>query len=97
MENYVGTKRRIKTAGKVVYDVLDQTGLNDAIPSDLHDSIVVLGFKQGRNVEETVTPFLTMTVRVMLAETTAWRSPVPIDTDDDKTWTLEPPPFPQMT
>lgn len=83
--NYIGTKRRLKTAGKIVYDVLDQTGLNDAIPSDLHDSIVVLGFKPGRNVEETVAPFLTMTVRVMLAETTAWRQPVPIDTDDEGT------------
>lgn len=85
MENYIGTKRRVKAAGNIVYDVLDQTGLNTALPSDPLDNIVVLGFKPGRGVDETVIPYLTMTVRVMLAETTAWRSPVPIDTDDDGT------------
>lgn len=83
--NYIGTKRRVKAAGNIVYDVLDQTGLNTALPSDPLDNIVVLGFKPGRGVDETVIPYLTMTVRVMLAETTAWRSPVPIDTDDDGT------------
>ena len=72
--NYIGTKRRIRRIGNYVYDVIDQTNLNNAIPSDPLDAVVVMAFVGGRGVDDSGHPYVTMTVRAMLAETTPWRS-----------------------
>lgn len=83
--NYIGTKRRIPKLKNYVYEVTGQTGLNPALPADPKESLVTLSFIGGRGVDDNGTPYVCMPLGVMLAETTAWRSPVPIDTDDDGT------------
>lgn len=72
--NYIGTKRRIRRLGNYVYDVIDQTNMNNAIPSDPLDAVVVMSFNGGRGIDDSGQQYVTMTVRAMLAETTPWRS-----------------------
>ncbi len=95
MEYFIGMKRRIPKLKNYVYEITAITGLNPALPADPKESLVTLSFIGGRGVDDNGTPYVCMPLRVMLAETTAFRSPVPIDnvftvfllkiTDDDGT------------
>ena len=71
--NYVGTKRRMTHTGGYVYEVIDQTGLQNVTPSEPGDAMVTLRYNGGRNTE-TQPVYISMSVRAMLAESVEFRS-----------------------
>ena len=71
--NYVGTKRRMTHTGGYVYEVIDQTGLQNVAPSEPGDAMVTLRYIGGRNTE-TQPVYISMSVRAMLAESVEYRT-----------------------
>lgn len=73
MKDYRETKRRFAMFGNRVYQVQDQTGLSDAIPSNPLDALVVL--EQAGRPSPDFQRVLTVTVRYMLSHSTEYNAP----------------------